>query len=93
MELEASKRAHAEKHKKMMEQLIRQHKWNGHFGKSDLTHRGDRDGAPGKKFDDKTTAKDVNYYSFLCGQYDTHCDPCDYRSKRKAGCPDGSFCF
>jgi len=76
-----------------MEKLIQQNKWEAVYGKSDLTYNDYLEGAPQNRFDENTTAKDINYYSFLCGQYDTHCDPCDYKSKRKAGCPDGSFCF
>jgi len=103
-ELREQQQAHAAEHKKMMEKLIQrqkteggqfndQNKWKGNYGKSDLTYKDYLDGAPKKKFDANTTSKDINYYSFLCGQYDTHCDPCGYKAKRKAGCPAGSFCF
>lgn len=48
---------------------------------------------PGAKVNKDDTAKDVNYYSFLCSQYDTTCDPCDLKSRKKARCPAASFCF
>lgn len=36
--------------------------------------------APKHRFEPGTTAKDINYYSYLCGNHDTHCDPCDFKS-------------
>lgn len=79
-------------HKEEMAEMFSSEKWKTEW-QGTATYGDYLSGAPGSTFHEDTTAKDINYYSYLCGEYDTHCDPCDFNSKKEAGCPEAAFCF
>lgn len=92
-ELAVNKKEHDKMNRDAMLELVNSEKWKSTYQNSGVDYGDYLSGAPSNKFDKDATAKDINYYSYLCGQYDTHCDPCDFKSKKKAACPDGAFCF
>jgi len=80
-------------HKVEMAEMYNSTEWQAHSGNSGVTYEDYLSGAPTHSFEEGISAKDISYYSYLCGNFDTHCDPCDFKSKKKAGCPETAFCF